>query len=103
MSPAVLTILFLAAASYALKAAGPLILGGDRGLPPWLDNLASLLPAPLLAALVASSTFVQDSEWTLDAKVVGLAVAAFALWRKAPFIVVVLVASAATALTRSLA
>lgn len=50
-----------------MKAAGPLVLGGDRALPPFLERLALLLPAPLPAALVATSTFVHDQRWILDA------------------------------------
>ncbi len=103
MTDALLTVLILGAISYALKSAGPLLLGGERALPAWLDRTAVLLPAPLIAALVASSTFVSDRQLSVDARAVGLAVAAVALWRKAPFIVVVLLAAAGAALTRQLA
>lgn len=85
-----------------LKAAGPLVLGGDRALPPFLERLALLLPAPLPAALVATSTFVDDQRWILDARVAGLVVAAFALWRRLPFVIVVVPAAAATAATRAI-
>ena len=103
MTDPLLTVVILGALSYALKSAGPLLLGGNRALPAWLDRTALLLPAPLIAALVASSTFVSDRAWAIDARAVGLAVAALALWRRAPFIVVVLLAAAAAALTRQLA
>jgi hypothetical protein len=36
----------------------------------------------------------------IDARLVGLMVAGIALWRRLPFVVVIIVASAATALTR---
>jgi hypothetical protein len=36
----------------------------------------------------------------LDARLVGLVVAGLALWRRAPFVVVIVLASAATALVR---
>jgi branched-subunit amino acid transport protein len=102
VSDAALTVVVLAVISYAFKSAGPLVLGGDRQLAPWLDRLAVLLPAPLLAALVASSTLVTDRQWSIDGRIIGLAVAAVALWRKLPFVVVVVLAAASTALARRL-
>ncbi len=100
MSPAALTIALLAAGTYLLKSAGPLLLGGDRQLPPWLERLTLLLPGPLLAALVATSTFVDDRAWTIDARAAGLVAAAVALWFRLPFVVVVAAAAATTALAR---
>jgi branched-subunit amino acid transport protein len=102
VSPATTTLLVLAAGTYALKAAGPLVLGGDRALPPMIQRLALVLPAALLAALVATSTFVADQRWLVDARLAGLVAAAVALWRRLPFVVVVLAAAAATAATRAL-
>jgi branched-subunit amino acid transport protein len=102
MNPTVTTVLVLAGVSYVFKSAGPLFLGGERNIPFWVDRLALLLPAPLLAALVVSSTFVTDRQWTIDARSIGLLVAAFALWRRLPFVIVVALAAAATAVTRQL-
>jgi hypothetical protein len=59
-----------------------------------------LLPAALLGGLVAVQTFSAGHRLAYDARVVGLAVAAIALWRRAPFLVVVVLGAAATALTR---
>jgi branched-subunit amino acid transport protein len=101
MSRAWTTILLLTAATYALKSFGPIVLGGDRSLPTRLTRLADELPAPLLAALVAISAFTDGTTWTLDARVIGLGVAAVALWRRLPFVVVVILAAAATALARA--
>lgn len=102
MTDPMLTVLILAVISFAFKSAGPLVLGGEQELPAWVDRLALLLPAPLLAALVASSTFVDDGQWTIDARAVGLLVAGLALWRKLPFVIVVALAAIATALTRQM-
>ncbi len=96
------TLLVLAAGTYALKAAGPLVLGGDRVLPGWLTRLTNLLPAPLLAALVVTSAFVAERGWVFDERVVGLVAAGLALWRRLPFVVVVFAAAAATAAARAL-
>ena len=60
-----------------------------------------LLPAALLAALVAVSTFAAGRHLAVDARFVGVVAAAIALWRKQNFVVVVLVAAVATAATRA--
>jgi branched-subunit amino acid transport protein len=68
-----------------------------------LERCLALIPASLLAALVAKDTFTSAQDLVIDARAVGLAVAIVAVWRKAPFIVVVVAAMAATALVRVLA
>jgi branched-subunit amino acid transport protein len=85
--------------TFALKSAGPLLLG-ERALPVRLQQVVDLLPAALLAALAIVSTVGDGQEIVIDARIVGLLVAGLALWRRAPFVVVILLASAATAITR---
>jgi branched-subunit amino acid transport protein len=97
-----LLIIALSGAAYALKVLGFVVVGG-RTLPPVLNRCLALIPASLLAALVAKDTFTSAQELVLDARAVGLVVAIVAVWRKAPFIVVVVAAMAATALVRALA
>lgn len=99
MSTATLVLLLLAAGTYLLKAAGPVLLG-NRELPPRLADLVDLLPAPLLGALVATSLLVDAGAYTLDARLAGAAAAAVVLWRGGGFIPTVLVAAAVTALLR---
>lgn len=101
MSDALIVLVVLAAGTYVFKAAGPLVLG-DRRLPVRLQSLIDLLPAALLASLAIVSTVGNGPAVTLDARLVGLIVAGVALWRRAPFVVVIIVASAATALVRSI-
>ena len=101
MSTAWWVIIGSSVAIYTLKAAGPLLLGG-RPLPRWLLSATMLLPAALLAALVAVSTFTSGKHLALDARAVGVFAAAIALWRRANFVVVVLVAAVATAAARAL-
>jgi branched-subunit amino acid transport protein AzlD len=96
---ATIVLVGLAVGTYALKAAAPVLLGG-RPLPERVARLAQLLPAALLGALVVVSTISDEATLQVDARLVGVAAAAFALWRKAPFVVVVLVAAAATAVAR---
>lgn len=94
-------LLVLAAGTYLLKAAGPVIAAG-RELPRVVARLVDLAPAALLAALVATQTAAGPDGLTLDARIVGLAAAAVAVVLRAPFAVVVVVGAGATALTRAL-
>lgn len=70
---------------------------------PTLSRLGDLLPAAVIAGVIAQLTFVSDARLTLDARVVGLLVAAVLVWRRAPLTVVVITAAAATALVRLVA
>lgn len=74
------------------------VLDDDR-----VRRVASLLPVALLSALIAVQTFTDGQELTLDARAAGLTVAAVAVWRKAPFLLVVALAAATTATLRALA
>jgi branched-subunit amino acid transport protein len=85
---------------YVLKSAAPLVLGG-RPLPKWLDQLATVAPAALLAALVVASTLADGRRIAVDARLAGVVVAGVALWRKAGFITTVVLAVATTALVRA--
>jgi branched-subunit amino acid transport protein len=85
--------------TFALKSAGPLLLG-DRALPLRVQQAVDLLPAALLAALTIVSTVGDGRAIAIDARLVGLVVAGLALCRRLPFVVVIVLASAATALTR---
>jgi branched-subunit amino acid transport protein len=95
-------VVLLSGVAYGLKVLGFVVVG-SRTMPPVLERCLALIPASLLAALVAKDTFTSAQELVLDARAVGLAVAIVAVWRKAPFIVVVVAAMAATALVRTLA
>lgn len=95
-------IAVLALATAALKVAGPLTLGG-RPLPASMLGIVELLASALLAALVVVETFGEGRSLVLDARVVGAAFAAIAVWRRAPMIVVVVGAAAVTALARLIA
>jgi hypothetical protein len=94
-------ILALAAAGYALKAAGPLLLGDRRVAPP-VARLLGLLAVPLLAALIVVQTLADGERLVIDARVPALGAAALCVWRGAPFLVTVLVAAAVAAGLRAL-
>lgn len=99
MSDATVVLIVMTIGTFALKAAGPLLLG-DRTLPAGAQRLVELLPAALLAALTVVATFGDGAALVIDARSAGLLAAGVALWRRAPFVVVVIVAAAVTALVR---
>ncbi len=101
MSSTLVVLVGLSVGTYLLKAAGPLLLGGRR-LPPMVDALSNRIPAALLAALVVVSTIADGGDVVVDARLVGVVGAALALRLRAPFVVVVVTAVAATAATRVL-
>lgn len=95
-----LVVALVGAGTIAIKAAGPLLLGG-RALPQRLTGVVELLAPAVLAALIAVQTFGDGEALVLDERVIGVAAAVIALWSKAPLLVVVIVAAAATALARA--
>lgn len=99
MSAATLVLIVMTVGTFALKSAGPLVLG-DRELPLRVQQVVDLLPAALLAALTVVSTVGDGRAIAIDARLVGLVVAGLTLWRRWPFVVVIILASGATALTR---
>jgi hypothetical protein len=65
-----------------------------------IARLAGLVTARMLSALVSVQKEAAGTSLVLDARVPALAVAAVALWRRAPFLVVVGLAALTTALVR---
>jgi len=88
------------AATIAIKAVGPVVLGG-RQLPPRLAGVVALLAPALLAALVVTQAVGGDRRYIFDARLVGLAAAAVAIRLRAPLLATLVVAAAATALVRT--
>lgn len=98
-------IAVLVVGAYGFKALGVFGLarlgGGDRAaILRWFPVVAGLIPAALFAALIAVQTLEVDGSLRIDARVAGVTVAGIAVIRRAPFVVVVLVAMAVTALIR---
>jgi branched chain amino acid efflux pump len=102
VSDATIVLIVMTLGTFAFKSAGPLVLG-DRALPMRVQQIVDLLPAALLAALAIVSTVGDGRTIVVDARLVGLVVAGLALWRRLPFAVVIVAASAATALVRLVA
>ena len=95
-------VLGLALGAYAFKVLG-LVVVGDRALPARLERCLALIPAALIASIVAKDTFSVGQHLQIDARVVGVGVAIVAAWRRMPVIVVIVAAATATALVRLLA
>jgi len=92
-------ILISCATAYGLKLIGYLLPKRvlDR---PIVRHVAAVLTVGLLASLVVTNTVTSGQALVLDSRLLGLGVAGVALWRKAPFIVVVILGAVATALGR---
>ena len=99
MSDVWIAVVFVGAATVALKSVGPVLLGG-RPLPDHLSGVVELLAPAVLAALVVTQVVGGDREIVFDARLVGLGAAVVALLLRAPLLVVVIVAAVATALVR---
>ena len=95
------TIIAVALANAAIKAAGPVLVGG-RDLPARVVAVIALLAPALLAALVVTETFGEDRHLVLDERAIGVAVAGLMLALRAPVLLAVALAAVATALTRAL-
>jgi branched-subunit amino acid transport protein len=96
-----ITVAGLCVTTAMIKAFGPVVFGG-RDLPGLLARAIPLLAPALLAALVVTETVGGTGRsLVIDARVGGLAMAAFAIWRRWPLAVVVLCAAGATALLRA--
>jgi branched-subunit amino acid transport protein len=96
------TIAAVALASAALKATGPVLVGGGE-LPSWARTVIALLAPALLAALVVSGAFSEDGRLDpFDPRVAGVATTAVALALRAPMLVAIALASAVTAGLRAL-
>ena len=96
-----IAILATGVGCYLLKLAGlsvpPRLL--ER---PLVERIADFIPVALLAALVAVQVFATERVLVLDARAVGLGVAALLLVLRAPFLAVVFAAALAAALVRML-
>ena len=95
-----LAICITAAGCYALKAVGFVIPPGliERDA---VRRVTTLMPVALLASLVVTQTFTEGHRIAVDPRAAGVAVAAIAVWRRAPLIVVIILAAGTAALLRA--
>lgn len=102
MSTAWLVVVLVGSATAALKAAGPVLLGG-RPLPARLTGVVELLAPAVLSALVVTQALGDGQPLVPDDRLIGLAAAGVALWRRMPVLLVIVIAAGSTALVRALA
>ena len=97
MSTPWIAILLLTAGTVAIKALGPVALGG-RELPESMSSVAARLAPSLLAALVVVDIFGgPERRIAVDESAIGLLAAAGALALRLPMIAVLAIAAVVTA------
>lgn len=97
-----LSIVLLTIAAWGQRLVGAFLVGPFLERRPMLARAASLIPAAVVMAVIAQLTVAQGKDLVVDERLAGMAAAAFLVWRKAPFIVVVIAAAAVTAGLRAL-
>jgi branched-subunit amino acid transport protein len=95
-------LLVFSVGNLATRALGMFVLGGRIGPDSRWAKLMMLVPIAVVAAVFAAQTFTSRDHIVLDARVLGVAAASMAVWRKAPMVVVVVVAAGTTAAVRAL-
>lgn len=102
MSDAWIVILALAVTSAAIRASGPVVMGG-RELSPRLAGVVDLLAPALLTALIVVETFGGDGEIEVSASLAGVAAAAVILtWRSSALLPAIILAAVVTAGLRAI-
>jgi branched-subunit amino acid transport protein len=96
------TLGILVVGAYGFKVLGLFAFDARPPSPRVLDVLR-LLPAALLGALIVAQTFAVGESLQIDARAAGVLAGGFAAWRRAPFIVVLVVAAGVTATVRAVA
>jgi branched-subunit amino acid transport protein len=91
--PAVLT---LAAGTYLMRLTG-LVLRDRVSVPARVERYVDLGATALLVALVATVALTDGDGFAGWARTAGVAVGALAAWRRAPFVLVVVLAAATAA------
>lgn len=98
------TIVFvLAAGVWGQRFLGMYVGGPVLSRFPSLGKLATLIPAAVVMAVVVQLTVASGRTLVIDARLAGVTVAGLLVWRRAPFVVVVVAAAAVTAALRALA
>lgn len=87
--------------TFAIKAVGPIFLGG-RALPGWMEGVVKLLAPALLAALVVTQALANGKHLGIGADTAGVAAAGIALVRGAGIVTGVAIALVVTAGLRAL-
>ncbi|MGH3464431.1 MAG: AzlD domain-containing protein [Kribbellaceae bacterium] len=97
----VVAILVLAAGTFALRFAGP-VLRTRVEIPDQVEALLATAAVVLLAALVATAALTDGHGFAGIARPTGVLVGGVLAWRRAPFVLVVVAAAATAAVLRLL-
>jgi branched-subunit amino acid transport protein len=97
-----LLIAVLAVGTVLMKTLGPVLAGGRQPPAPLTRVIALVAPA-LISALIVTGTFTQGQQLIIDARAVGVGVAAVALWFRVPAALAMLIGVVVCALLRFLA
>lgn len=97
------TIVFvLAAGVWGQRFLGMYVGGPVLSRFPTLGKLAALIPAAVVTAVIVQLTVASGTALTVDARLAGMSAAGVLVWRRAPFVAVVLAAAVVTAGVRAL-
>jgi branched-subunit amino acid transport protein len=101
VSEEVVLIAGMALATFAIKAAGPVALGG-RELPERFSGVIALLAPALLAALIITQSLADGSELAVGTDTAGVVAGGLVAWRTGSVIGCVVTAAVVTAALRAL-
>ncbi len=101
MSGTVALIAGMTAVTIAIKAVGPIALGG-RDLPGWFSQVVALLAPALLSALIVTAALADGQRLAIGADTAGVAAGGLVAWRTGSIVGCVVVAAAVTAGLRAL-
>jgi branched-subunit amino acid transport protein len=101
MSTIALAIAGCALVTAAIKAVGPVALGG-RELPERLTGVIALMAPAVLAALVVTAALADADKWAIGPDTAGVAAGALVAWRTESVVGCVVVAAGVTALLRAI-
>ena len=68
---------------------------------PVLAQAAALIPAAVICAVIVQLSIAEGTSLVVDERLAGLGVAGLLVWRRAPFILIVVAAAATTAALRA--
>lgn len=98
----VLAIVALTIGVWGQRLAGAFLVGPLLEQRPGFARAAGLIPAAVVMAVIVQLTVADGRTLVVDARLAGVAVAGVLVWRRAPFLVVVLAAALVTATVRAL-
>ena len=96
-----LSIIAITIGVWGQRLLGGFVVGPWLERRPALTRAAKLIPAAVVTAVIVQLTVANGRTLVADARLAGVLVAGVLVWRRAPFIVVVLSAAATTALLRA--